>query len=256
MQDEIRSMARQVPTRTRKQVKAEFCIRWRSCDLPAVRFMFLVESVPRSRESLELGASRAANVAWPRIVKRIHLSILRQPRLDQSRPACAERDLMAKITRLINEMKEQLRCCRHVLFKTVRDVGGKALDSRPPNLASPTQRQGGVATTGELGRLLFRQQEWGASHCFWLGGCDATGPPIEKIRPTQVYESASDCEQSVGQLSTCRTPPSPSKENGMRSSSKCVRWSAVCKSHSQSVFHWLEPMHIPSSRGSSRILQV
>ena len=50
--------------------------------------------------------------------------------------------------------------------------------------------------------------------------------------------------------------PSPSEENGMRSSSKCVWRNAVCKSHSQSVFHWLEPMHIPSSRGNSRILQV
>ena len=47
----------------------------------------------------------------------------------------------------------------------------------------------------------------GASRYFWSGGCDATGPPIEEVRPTQVCEAASDGEQSGGPLSACRTLP-------------------------------------------------
>ena len=42
-------------------------------------------------------------------MKRIHLSILRQLRLDRSRPACTECDLIAEITRLINKMKARIR---------------------------------------------------------------------------------------------------------------------------------------------------
>ena len=47
----------------------------------------------------------------------------------------------------------------------------------------------------------------GASRYFRSGGCDATGPPIEEVRPTQVCEAASDGEQSGGPLSACRTLP-------------------------------------------------
>ena len=47
----------------------------------------------------------------------------------------------------------------------------------------------------------------GASRYFWSGDCDATGPPIEEVRPTQVCEAASDGEQSGSPLSARRTLP-------------------------------------------------
>ena len=55
----------------------------------------------------------------------------------------------------------------------------------------------------------------GASRYFWSGGCDATDPPIEEVRPTQVCEAASDGEQSGGPLLACRTLPLSIQKNGM-----------------------------------------
>lgn len=95
-------------------------------------------------------------------------------------------------------------------------------------------------------------------HPFAFGQAAATRPALrpEKSGQRKFTRRHLIASRAAARFRLTAHRPSPSEENGMRSSSKCVRWSAVYKSHSQSVFHWLEPMHILSSRGSSRILQV
>ena len=38
----------------------------------------------------------------------------------------------------------------------------------------------------------------GASHVFRSGGCGVTGPPVEEVGPTVVFEAAFDGKQGVG----------------------------------------------------------